>query len=147
MAGKKKGGETGKGYTYDLDTTKRISELNKEKLFVKKMMRFNEKRRKWPDSRYHLQDLQHSDDLYMELLREIDGRIALLNAQVLILECDDKPVNVRQLGNFSLEESLKRAYCAKCSSPELKITKIIQIECRKCGRKRLITSRLDESKR
>ena len=46
-----------------------------------------------------------------------------------------------------LEDELKDAYCHKCLSPELKITKIIQIECRKCGRKRLITSRLDESKR
>jgi len=149
MAGKtrgKKSVEGGKGYTYDLDAEKRLSGLAKEKAFVQKMMRFNEKRRKMPETN-NLQDLQHSDDLYLEMLKEIDERIALLNAQALILECDDKPVDVRQLEKHALEEELTRAYCAKCASPNLKITKIIQIECRKCGRKRLITARLDESKR
>ena len=63
-----------------------------------------------------------------------------------IIECDDKPVKVEK-AKGALEDELKNAYCYKCASPELKITKIIQIECRKCGRKRLITSRLDESKR
>jgi len=63
-----------------------------------------------------------------------------------MIECDDKPVKVEKKKG-KLEDSLKDAYCYKCASPELKITKIIQIECRKCGRKRLITSRLDESKR
>lgn len=47
----------------------------------------------------------------------------------------------------TLEKELENAYCNRCASPELKITRIIKIECRKCGRKRLITSRLDESKR
>ena len=64
-----------------------------------------------------------------------------------IIECDDKPVSVRPKNKRVLEEELKDAYCYKCASPELKITKIIRIECRKCGRKRLITSRLDDSKR
>ena len=63
----------------------------------------------------------------------------------VIIECDDKPVKVERVKG-TLEDELKRAYCHKCASPDLKITKIIQIECRKCGRKRLITSRLDESK-
>jgi len=63
-----------------------------------------------------------------------------------IIDCDDKPVNIERIKG-KLEDELKSAYCHKCLSPELKITKIIQIECRKCGRKRLITSRLDESKR
>ena len=63
-----------------------------------------------------------------------------------IIECDDKPVKVEKVKG-SLEDELKNAYCYNCASPELKITKIIQIECRKCGRKRLITSRLDESKK
>ncbi len=150
MAGKKNGkrsGEAGEGYTYDLDAAKRISQLTREKAFVQKMMRVNEKRRKWPNSQDQIRDINHSDDLYLDELKKIDERIALLNSQVVILECDDKPVDVRQIGKYSLEEELKHAYCAKCSSPNLKITKIIQIECRKCGRKRLITSRLDESKR
>ena len=64
-----------------------------------------------------------------------------------IIECDDKPVRVTSKDKRKIEETLKDAYCYKCASPELKITKIIQIECRKCGRKRLITTRLDESKR
>ena len=63
-----------------------------------------------------------------------------------LIDCDDKPVKVERVKG-TLEQELKNAYCHKCASPELKITKIIQIECRKCGRKRLITSRLDESKR
>jgi len=63
-----------------------------------------------------------------------------------LIDCDEKPVKVEKVKG-TLEQELKNAYCHKCSSPELKITKIIQIECRKCGRKRLITSRLDESKR
>ena len=139
--------EGGKGYTYDLDAEKRIRELTREKAFVQKMMRFNEKRRKMTKRLDEVRDIKHSDELYLARLREIDERIALINAQVLILECDEKPVDVRQLEKRSLEEELKRAYCAKCASPNLKITKIIQIECRKCGRKRLITARLDESKR
>jgi len=65
-----------------------------------------------------------------------------------LIECDDKPVNVdRAKGRKRLELELKDAYCYKCASPELKITRIVQIECRKCGRKRMITTRLDESKR
>ena len=62
-----------------------------------------------------------------------------------IIECDDKPVRIKRVKG-TLEEELKRAYCHKCTSPDLKITRIIEIECRKCGRKRLITARLDESK-
>jgi RNase P subunit RPR2 len=85
--------------------------------------------------------------LYNAELKRIDERIALLNAQVLILACDVKPVNVNTKDRRTLEDELKHAYCAKCISPDLKITKIIQIECRKCGRKRMITSRLDESKK
>jgi len=63
-----------------------------------------------------------------------------------IIDCDDKPVKVER-AKRGLEEELKDAYCHQCLSPELKITKIIQIECRVCGRKRLITTRVDESKR
>ncbi|MCX8175481.1 MAG: hypothetical protein N3E51_04725 [Candidatus Micrarchaeota archaeon] len=63
-----------------------------------------------------------------------------------IIDCDDKPVRIER-AKGKLEDELKNAYCHKCLSPELKITRIIQIECRKCGRRRLITSRLDESKR
>ena len=63
-----------------------------------------------------------------------------------IIDCDDKPVNIKRITG-KMEDELKSAYCHKFLSPELKITKIIKIECRKCGRKRLITSRLDESKR
>ncbi|MCX8198047.1 MAG: hypothetical protein N3F07_02530 [Candidatus Micrarchaeota archaeon] len=63
-----------------------------------------------------------------------------------IIDCDEKPVEVHGKKK-KLEDELKDAYCHKCLSPELRITKIIQIECRNCGRKRLMTVRLDESKR
>ena len=41
-----------------------------------------------------------------------------------------------------LEEELKREYCTFCQSEDLKITRIIKVECRKCGKTRLITSRI-----
>jgi len=63
-----------------------------------------------------------------------------------LIDCDDKPFRIEK-AKGTLEEELKNAYCHKCTSPELKITKIIRIECRKCGRRRLMTSKLDESKR
>ena len=91
--------------------------------------------------------LEHCVEIYTENIKEIDERIALLTSQGTILECDDKPVRIQALKEISMEDKLANAYCAKCASPDLKITKTIQIECRKCGRKRLITSRLDESKR
>ncbi len=46
-----------------------------------------------------------------------------------------------------IESELLKSYCNSCQSHDLKITKVIKVQCRGCGRKRLITSRLDESKR
>jgi len=85
--------------------------------------------------------------LCLQDLMELERRESELLSQARLIECDDKPVNVRLMKKRRLEEGLRDAYCYKCASPELKITKTIQIECRKCGRKRLITTRLDESKR
>ncbi|MCX8179737.1 MAG: hypothetical protein N3E38_03345 [Candidatus Aenigmarchaeota archaeon] len=64
-----------------------------------------------------------------------------------IIDCDEKPVEVKKTRKASLEEELKSAYCHKCLSPELKIIKIIKIECQNCGRKRLITEKIGRSKR
>jgi Zn finger protein HypA/HybF involved in hydrogenase expression len=90
---------------------------------------------------------ERRDELLQEVL-ELERREAELGKQARMIECDDAPVNVEKAkGKQRLELELRDAYCYKCASPELKITRIIQIECRKCGRKRLITSRLDESKR
>ncbi|MCX6772323.1 MAG: hypothetical protein NTV88_00960 [Candidatus Micrarchaeota archaeon] len=80
-------------------------------------------------------------------LKEVGDRLSRFSIQARIVECDDKPMEVHVCENRGLEDELKHAYCAKCTSPNLKITKIIQIECRQCGRKRLITTRMDESKR
>jgi len=84
--------------------------------------------------------------LCLQDLLELERREAELIKQSRLVECDDKPIRFDRVKG-TLEEELKRSYCHKCASPELKVTRIIEIECRKCGRKRLITSRLDESKR
>ncbi|MEM4348115.1 MAG: hypothetical protein QXN37_00940 [Candidatus Anstonellaceae archaeon] len=67
--------------------------------------------------------------------------------QAHLIDCDDKPYGAEKLTKTNLEEELEHAYCHKCLSPELKITKIIQIECKNCGRKRLMTIKSVKSKR
>ena len=85
--------------------------------------------------------------LCLQDLMELERRESELLSQARLIECDDKPTSTGLIKKHRLEEGLRDAYCYKCASPELKITKTIQIECRKCGRKRLITTRLDERKR
>ena len=41
-----------------------------------------------------------------------------------------------------LESELERSYCNICQSTDIKITRVIKVECRKCGKTRLITARL-----
>ena len=65
----------------------------------------------------------------IELLRKA-GAKEMNGGKGGIIECDDKPVRVEK-AKGTLEEELKNAYCHKCALPELKITKIIQIECRR----------------
>jgi len=40
------------------------------------------------------------------------------------------------------EEELKKAYCNFCQSHDVKVTKIIKVQCRGCGKTRLITSKI-----
>ena len=41
-----------------------------------------------------------------------------------------------------LEWELARSYCNFCQSHDLKITKVIKIQCRGCGKTRLVTTKL-----
>ena len=40
---------------------------------------------------------------------------------------------------------LKRAYCNFCQNPDLRITQTIKIECKKCGKTRIIQRNLNET--
>ncbi len=41
-----------------------------------------------------------------------------------------------------LLDELKRSYCNFCQSQDIMITQIIKIECKKCGKTRLITTKV-----
>lgn len=41
-----------------------------------------------------------------------------------------------------IEGELSRSYCNFCQSHDLKITKIIKVQCRGCGKTRLITTKI-----
>ena len=44
--------------------------------------------------------------------------------------------------NDELERELAQSYCNFCQSHDLKITKAIKVQCRKCGKTRLVTTKL-----
>ena len=147
MARKRKANRKEKSDTYDIDVSKRLTVLERERktlgqelMIVKKKMVKEKRENEW-------QALEVKMMRLAQQLGEVDGRISFLSAQARILECDDKPVDVHLQEKRELEDELQHSYCAKCASPDMKITKIYKIECRKCGRKRLITVRLDESKK
>ena len=48
----------------------------------------------------------------------------------------------KQAEKDKLEESLKNSYCNFCQSQDIKITQIIKVECRNCGKTRLITTKV-----
>ncbi len=131
----------------DADVVKRLELLKQDKERNMELIRVMENELKKSDSQSEKGRICKSIHCYEENIGRIDCETRILTNQMSILECDDKPVRIQAFGKVSLEDKLVNAYCAKCASPDLKITKIIQIECRKCGRKRLITVRMDESKR
>jgi len=131
----------------DADVVKRLEILKEDKEKNEELIRVMENELKKSDSPSEKGRICKSIHCYEENIRRIDCETRILTNQMSILECDDKPIRIQTSGEVTLEDKLVNAYCAKCASPDLKITKIIQIECRKCGRKRLITARLDESKR
>jgi|GEM_PF-5599657 len=42
----------------------------------------------------------------------------------------------------ALEDELSHAYCNFCQSHELRITKVVKVECKQCGKTRLITGKI-----
>ena len=131
----------------DMNVPKRLKYLEVEKKRNEKLIDDMEKKLAKKGTHSNNGDIRKSILYYKENIGMIEREKDVLAAQMTILQCDDKPVRVQLYGQVSLEEKLANAYCALCASTDLKMIKTIQIECRKCGRKRMITMRLDKSKR